>query len=133
MSFFDNFGKKVGKVANDAAVKSRELADIARFSVSIADERAAIRGHYLNLGESYYKNYRQADIPDLQTVCSQIDTANERIKGLEQKIRSIKGIQVCPVCMAESDRKARFCAACSAPLAHEETSSETPAPIETVK
>lgn len=128
MSFFDNFGKKVGKVASDAAVKSRELADTARYSVSIADERAVIRGRYRDLGECYYKKYRQADIPELQTFCGQIDKADERIKELEQKIRSIKGIQVCSACLAESDRKARFCAACGAPLSHEQASRETPSP-----
>ncbi len=130
MSFFDNFSRKVGKVASDAAVKSRELADIARFSVSIADERAAIRIQYRDLGECYYKQLRQHDLTELQPYCAAIDQANNHIQELEHKIRLVKGIQSCPACGAESDRKARFCAACGAVLP-QEPDQAIPEPDET--
>jgi hypothetical protein len=121
MAIFDNFGKKVGKVANDAAAKSRELAEIARYSVAISDERATMRMLYRDLGEKYYTEYRSPGLDDLKPFCMKIDTAVARINELEGKIRKIKGIRVCEACGEECDRKARFCAACGKPLPKEES------------
>lgn len=121
MAIFDNFGKKVGKVANDAAAKSRELAEVARYSVAISDERAAIRLLYREIGEKYYRDLRATNLEDLKPICEKIDVSAGKITELETRIRRIKGIRVCPACGETSERKARFCAACGQPLPVEET------------
>lgn len=125
MAIFDNFGKKVGKVANDAAAKSRELAEVARYSVAISDERAAIRLLYREIGEKYYRDLRTTNLDELKPICEKIDVCAGKISELEAKVRRIKGIRVCPACGETSERKARFCAACGKPLPVEE-STETP-------
>jgi hypothetical protein len=123
MAIFDNFGKKVSKVATDAATKSRELADTARFSVGISDERASIRMIYRDIGEKYYRDLRALNLEDLRSYCEKIDVAAGKISDLEGRIRRIKGIRLCAACGDESDRKARFCAACGQAFPVEEATA----------
>lgn len=116
MAIFENFGKKVGKVANDAAAKSRELAEIARTSVAISDERATIRMLHREIGDKYYRELRQADLEPLRPLCDKIDISQDKIRELETRLRRIKGVRVCDSCGEDSDRKAKFCPACGKPL-----------------
>lgn len=115
MAVFENFGKKVGKVANDAAAKSRELAEIARTSVSISDERSTIRMLYRDIGEKYYRELRDTDLEPLRVLCDKIDVSNERIRELDAKLNQIKGTRVCTTCGEAIDKRARFCPACGQP------------------
>ena len=124
MAIFDNFGKKVGKVANDAAAKSRELAEVARHSVAISDERANIRLLYRDIGELYYREHRSDSPDDLKPFCDKIELAMARIQDLEAKVRHIKGIRTCAACGEICDRKAKFCPACGQPLPTEDTTAE---------
>ena len=123
MAIFDNFGKKVGKVANDAAAKSRELAEIARHSMAISDERANVRLLYRDIGEMYYREHRQ-DCPDnLKSFCEKIDLSLTRIQELENKIKHIKGVRLCAACGETCDRRAKFCPACGQLLPDEGSNS----------
>lgn len=125
MAIFDNFSKKVGKVANDAAAKSRELAEIARHSVAISDERATVRLVYREIGELYYREHRQGAPDDLKPFCDKIDLSMKRISELEAKVRQIKGIRTCTACGETSDRKAKFCPACGQLLPADEAAGTT--------
>ncbi|HAL73807.1 MAG TPA: hypothetical protein DCM45_01790 [Clostridiales bacterium] len=123
MAIFDNFGKKVGKVANDAAAKSRELAEIARHNVEISEERSTIRMLYRDIGELYYREHRQDAPEDLKPFCDKIDVAAGRIHDLEAKIQQIKGVRICKSCGETSDRRARFCSACGQAFTADESAN----------
>jgi chaperonin cofactor prefoldin len=128
MAIFDNFSKKVGKVANDAAAKSRELAEIARHSVAISEERATVRMLYRDIGELFYREHRQEAAEDLKSFCDKIDVAAAKIHDLESKVRQIKGVRICTSCGETSDRRARFCPACGQAFPVEEPVSPVEKP-----
>lgn len=116
MAIFENFGKKVGKVANDAAIKSKKLADIARTSVAMNDERSAIRNLYRDIGEKYYRDLRDTDMEDLQPLCEKVDEAQARLLELGKKLNQVMGVRICEACGDTIDKRSHFCPACGNPM-----------------
>ncbi len=92
MAFFQELGKKIGEVAQDAQKKTSELIEINRLNGSIKDEKEAIDSIYKKIGTDLYARFAAGEsvpdhaLADLQAVADRLRT----ILGLEAKITQLK-------------------------------------------
>ncbi len=89
----DNVREKAAEVAQAAARKTKQLAEIAKSNVSIYTEEDKIKKAYAELGKLYYRDYvvgEERDEAEYLPLCRQIDEAKQNIADLQDYIEELK-------------------------------------------
>jgi hypothetical protein len=111
MAFFQDLGKKISNVTQDAARKTSDLIEITKLNSAINNEKSAIAELHKKIGVTVYSLYTTGEpIPDalaadVQGIAVHLGTITE----LENKIADIKA--------EEEKAKAAAAAAAAAPAA----------------
>lgn len=125
MAFFQDLGKKITNVAQDASKKTNELIEISKLNSSINAEKSAITETHKKIGVTIYSLYSAGEgVPDAVAADVQnIATRLQNITGLENKIAEVKAeadrsraenAAAAPVAAGAAGTK--FCSSCGAPL-----------------
>ena len=119
----DELTKKAKSVANMAADKTKDAAELVKINVAIAGEQKEIEKNYRAVGEWFVNEY-EGEIPEaVQAIVEAINASKARIAELQasKPIREepagedeAPSGKKCPICGAESDSK--FCPHCGAPM-----------------
>lgn len=121
---FDELTRKAKDVANKAADRTKDAAELVKLNVAIAGEQKEIDKNYRAIGEWFVSEY-EGEIPDA------VREAVEAVKASMAKIAEMEASKPvkeeaaesaeeetagrkCPICGAESDSK--FCPQCGAPM-----------------
>ncbi len=118
---FDELTKKAKGMANLAADKAKDAAELTRITVAIAGEQKEMDKTYRTIGEWFVNEY-EGEIPDaVRELVEAVAASKARIAELEasKPVREESAVaespeKKCPVCGAESDSK--FCPKCGAPM-----------------
>ena len=118
---FDELTKKAKGMANLAADKAKDAAELTRITVAIAGEQKEMDKNYRAIGEWFVNEY-EGEIPDaVRELVEAVAASKARIAELEASKPAREESAVaespekkCPVCGAESDSK--FCPKCGAPM-----------------
>lgn len=131
MSFFDELTEKARSVAVSAEEKAREVADSAKISTAILQERRKLDRYYRAIGQWMIAEGPEA-IPEAiaETVAAakasleNIRQLKDRREAAEKKEaeEAVEIGSVCPVCGKVST--SRFCPDCGTPLGGVEDPSE---------
>ena len=122
MAFFDELTKKAKDVANLAADKAKDAAELTKISVAIAGEQKEIDKNYRTIGEWLVNEY-EGEIPDaVREMVEAVAASKAKIAELEASkptkeepvAEAAPAAKKCPICGAESDSK--FCPKCGAPM-----------------
>ena len=123
MAFFDELTKKAKDVANLAADKAKDAAELTKISVAIAGEQKEIDKNYRTIGEWFVNEY-EGEIPDaVRDLVEALNAGKAKIAELEAskpakeevpQEEAVPAGKKCPICGAESDSK--FCPQCGAPM-----------------
>ena len=124
MAFFDELTKKAKDVANLAADKAKDAAELTKISVAIAGEQKEIDKNYRTIGEWFVNEY-EGEIPDaVRDLVEAVNAGKAKIAELEASKpvkeeepvveESVPAGKKCPICGAKSDSK--FCPQCGAPM-----------------
>ena len=122
MAFFDELTKKAKDVANLAADKAKDAAELTKISVAIAGEQKEIDKNYRTIGEWFVNEY-EGEIPDaVREMVEAVAASKAKIAELEASkpakeepvVEEVSAAKKCPICGAESDSK--FCPKCGAPM-----------------
>ena len=121
MAFFDELTKKAKDVANLAADKAKDAAELTKISVAIAGEQKEIDKNYRTIGEWFVNEY-EGEIPDaVREMVEAVAASKAKIAELEaskptkeEPVAEAPAAKKCPICGAESDSK--FCPKCGAPM-----------------
>ena len=123
MAFFDELTKKARDVANLAADKAKDAAELTKISVAIAGEQKEIDKNYRTIGEWFVNEY-EGEIPDaVRDLVEAVNAGKAKIAELEASKPAKDApvvdeeqvtVKVCPVCGAASNDK--FCPHCGAPM-----------------
>ena len=124
MAFFDELTKKAKDVANLAADKAKDAAELTKITVAIAGEQKEIDKNYRTIGEWFVSEY-EGEIPDaVRELVDAVAASKEKIAELEEASKPVKeeepvveeapAEKTCPICGAKSDSK--FCPQCGAPM-----------------
>ena len=119
----DELTKKAKSVANMAADKTKDAAELVKINVAIAGEQKEIEKNYRAVGEWFVNEY-EGEIPEaVQAIVEAINASKARIAELEASKPNREqpagedeapSGKKCPICGAESDSK--FCPHCGAPM-----------------
>lgn len=120
----DGLTKKAKDMANLAADKTKDAAELVKLNVAIAGEQKEIEKNYRTIGEWFVNEY-EGEIPDaVRDMVEAVSASKARIAELEaskpakeepvEAAEPAAAEKTCPICGAVSDSK--FCPQCGAPM-----------------
>lgn len=119
---FDELTRKAKDVANKAADRTKDAAELVKLNMAIAGEQKEIDKNYHAIGEWFVSEY-EGEIPDaVREAVEAVNASKAKIAELEasKPVREepceeeAAAGKKCPICGAESDSK--FCPQCGAPM-----------------
>ena len=121
---FDELTRKAKDVANKAADRTKDAAELVKLNVAIAGEQKEIDKNYRAIGEWFVGEY-EGEIPDaVREAVEAVNASKAKVAELEASkpvkeepsgpVEEAPAGKKCPICGAESDSK--FCPQCGAPM-----------------
>ncbi len=121
---FDELTRKAKDVANKAADRTKDAAELVKLNMAIAGEQKEIDKNYRAIGEWFVSEY-EGEIPDaVREAVEAVNAGKAKIAELEasKPVKEEPAAEAaeepagkkCPICGAESDSK--FCPQCGAPM-----------------
>lgn len=112
------------------------MNEVRQLNGKISDEKKLLNRLYLEMGQKLYDTYKDVELP-LEEFDSDFRKIRERyvaIDLLQEKIRNVKGVVLCPCCNMEVAAGDRYCTNCGNKMPEtvklEETSDEDAVEVE---
>ncbi len=119
MGFFDDLkeklrpvGEKLSESGKKAVDKTKELAEIAKLTLSVNEEEKKINEMYAEIGREYVTRFANEEGRLLPEVIEGIYEAKKKVDALNERIRELKGQSLCTSCGAKMDEESKFCPEC---------------------
>lgn len=123
MAIWDDIAKKAAALSDKAVKQARDLSEVAKLKLQIAEAEKAVEDSYTQLGRLYAAAHRSDYEEGFASVMAAVTNAEQTVKTLHQQLQDAKGVTVCEKCGAEVTKDAAFCSACGAEI-------PKPAPVE---
>ena len=108
---FEELGKKLKKFSQDTVTEVQKMNEVRQLNGKISDEKKLLNRLYLEMGQKLYDTYKDVELP-LEEFDSDFRKIRERyvaIDLLQEKIRNVKGVVLCPCCNMEVAAGDRYC------------------------
>ena len=116
MAFLDALGKKITQTGQDVVQKTKETAEVMKFTSLIADEERRMECLYQDIGRHYFALHSESAEEPFTDMVLELKQAQEKITEYNEAIKKIKGISYCPHCNSQIPHDAVFCSTCGAKL-----------------
>ena len=133
---FEELGKKLKKFSQDTMTEVQKMNEVRQLNGKISDEKKLLNRLYLEMGQKLYDTYKTVELP-LEEFDGDFRKIRERyvaIDLLQEKIRNVKGVVLCPCCNMEVAAGDRYCTNCGNKMPEtvklEETSDEDAVEVE---
>ena len=133
---FEELGKKLKKFSQDTMTEVQKMNEVRQLNGKISDEKKLLNRLYLEMGQKLYDTYKDVELP-LEEFDSDFRKIRERyvaIDLLQEKIRNVKGVVLCPCCNMEVAAGDRYCTNCGNKIPEtvklEETTDEDAVEVE---
>lgn len=133
---FEELGKKMKKFSQDTVTEVQKMNEVRQLNGKISDEKKLLNRLYLEMGQKLYDTYKDVELP-LEEFDSDFRKIRERyvaIDLLQEKIRNVKGVVLCPCCNMEVAAGDRYCTNCGNKMPEtvklEETTDEDAVEVE---
>ena len=133
---FEELGKKLKKFSQDTVTEVQKMNEVRQLNGKISDEKKLLNRLYLEMGQRLYDTYKDVELP-LEEFDSDFRKIRERyvaIDLLQEKIRNVKGVVLCPCCNMEVAAGDRYCTNCGNKMPEtvklEETTDEDAVEVE---
>ena len=133
---FEELGKKLKKFSQDTVTEVQKMNEVRQLNGKISDEKKLLNRLYLEMGQKLYDTYKDVELP-LEEFDSDFRKIRERyvaIDLLQEKIRNVKGVVLCPCCNMEVAAVDRYCTNCGNKMPEtvklEETTDEDAVEVE---
>ena len=133
---FEELGKKLKKFSQDTVTEVQKMNEVRQLNGKISDEKKLLNRLYLEMGQKLYDTYKDAELP-LEEFDGDFRKIRERyvaIDLLQEKIRNVKGVVLCPCCNMEVAAGDRYCTNCGNKMPEtvklEETTDEDAVEVE---
>ena len=130
---FEELGKKFSQ---DTVTEVQKMNEVRQLNGKISDEKKLLNRLYLEMGQKLYDTYKDVERP-LEEFDSDFRKIRERyvaIDLLQEKIRNVKGVVLCPCCNMEVAAGDRYCTNCGNKMPEtvklEETTDEDAVEVE---
>ena len=133
---FEELVKKLKKFSQDTMTEVQKMNEVRQLNGKISDEKKLLNRLYLEMGQKLYDTYKDVELP-LEEFDSDFRKIRERyvaIDLLQEKIRNVKGVVLCPCCNMEVAAGDRYCTNCGNKMPEtvklEETTDEDAVEVE---
>lgn len=118
MALFNNLGRKIEGIAQNAAKKSGEMVELKKINTNINIEEESIKNLYGEIGKYCFEKFGNCTESDetIRELCQKIKIHQENIRFYKERINTIKNIVVCPVCDNKMEIDSVFCNKCGAKI-----------------
>ena len=123
MAIWDDIAKKAAALSDKAVKQARDLSEVAKLKMQIAEAEKAADDAYAKLGRLYAAAHGSDCEAAFASEMAAAVNAEQTIKTLRSQLWDAKGVTVCEKCGAEVAKDAAFCSACGAEI-------PKPAPVE---
>ena len=123
MAIWDDITKKAAALGEKAVKQAKDLSEVAKLKLQIAEAEKTAEDTYAQLGRLYAAAHRSDYEEGFASVMAAVTNAEQTVKTLHQQLQDAKGVTVCEKCGAEVAKDAAFCSACGAEI-------PKPAPVE---
>jgi len=117
MSFLNDLGKKIGGVAEVAADKAKDLAEITKLNYEISAAQKQIDNGYLEIGKQVFAQEKDNLESPVAELCGNIIAAQQTIAELDAKIKQIKSEAQTNANTASEVSSKKFCTSCGTDVA----------------
>ena len=110
--------ESVGRFAQNAVSKSKEMAEITRLNMEISNQEQRLRELYGQLGQYLVENADlvPADRQDAQALLQDVAQVKAGIEASKATLLEVRNVNICPGCGAEVSRSSKFCPSCGAQM-----------------
>lgn len=119
MGIFQKMTGALGSAGKDVAKIAKDATDVSKCTAVIEESRAKIANAYTEIGKVYFQDHNENVDEKYSEFFETVQFNQEMIKNMEEKIRILKGIEVCKECGAELKKGANFCNICGARVERE--------------
>lgn len=133
---FEELGKKLKKFSQDTMTEVQKMNEVRQLNGKISDEKKLLNRLYLEMGQKLYDTYKDAELPP-EGFDGEFRKIRERyaaIDLIQDKIRNVKGVVLCPCCNMEVTAGERYCTNCGNKMPEtvkiEETTDEDAVEVE---
>ena len=123
MSLWDNITQKAAAVTDKAVHQAKNFTEQVKLRNQISEAQSTITDCYTQIGKQYAAAHPEDFDEAYAPMMAAIAGANRQIASLQEQLRDLKKVALCPKCGAEVAREAAYCSACGAEM-------PKPAPVE---
>lgn len=133
---FEALGKKLKKISQDTMTEVQKMNEVRQLNGKISDEKKLLNRMYLEMGQKLYDTYKDTELP-LEGFDGEFRKIRQRyaaIDLLQDQVRKVKGVVLCPYCNMEVAAGERYCTNCGNKMPEtvkiEETTDEDAVEVE---
>ena len=114
MMNFEEISKKVKKFSKDTMVEVQKMNEVRQLNSKVNEDKRYLNKLYLEMGKKLYDKYKDADTaPEgFEAEFRKITERYSVMDLLQDEIRQVKGVVLCPCCNMEVAATERFCSNC---------------------
>ena len=114
MMNFEEISKKVKKFSKDTMVEVQKMNEVRQLNSKVNEEKRYLNKLYLEMGKKLYDKYKDADTaPEgFEAEFRKITERYSVMDLLQDEIRQVKGVVLCPCCNMEVAATERFFSNC---------------------
>ena len=116
MSLWDNITQKAAAVTDKAVHQAKNFTEQVKLRNQISEAQSTITDCYTQIGKQYAAAHPEDFDEAYAPMMAAIAGAHRQITSLQEQLRDLKEVALCPKCGAEVDREAAFCSACGAEM-----------------
>lgn len=124
MAFWDKVGGSISNTGKNVAAKAKEVAAVSSLHGQINSQEEVLDKIFLEIGKQYFESNKENPADEYIEKFEEINAAYAKIAELNEEIRKVKGIALCPCCNAEITRGSAFCPKCGGKMVTEVTEHE---------
>ena len=116
MAIWDDITKKAAALGEKAVKQAKDLSEVAKLKLQIAEAEKAADDAYARLGRLYAAAHASDCEEAFAAEMAAAVNAEQTVKTLKGQLHDAKGVAVCEKCGAEVAKDAAFCSACGAEM-----------------
>ena len=104
MSLWDNITQKAAAVTDKAVHQAKNFTEQVKLRNQISEAQSTITDCYTQIGKQYAAAHSEDFDEAYAPMMAAIAGANRQIASLQEQLRDLKKVSLCPKCGAEVDR-----------------------------
>ncbi len=121
---FDDFGTRVKKVRDDTVEGLQKANKVRQLNSSIHAEEKKVDKLYKDMGKKLYELYKDNALSEFEPEFETLAASFAMMDELQEQVRGVRGVQICPNCKAEVNAKERFCPNCGYKLPEQDVTDD---------